>query len=84
MYKRQLDTWLKRIADHAESGTADFVEASITDEVLYAILNSANGDVQAVGRSDGSDDIQPAATTGFWSWLKKRRASRGTHTERRG
>ena len=82
-YSSQLDTWLKRIADHAESGRADFAEASITDEVLYAILNSADGNVQSVGLSDGSDDIQPATPTGFWSWLKKRRASRGTHTRKR-
>jgi scyllo-inositol 2-dehydrogenase (NADP+) len=83
-YSSQLDTWLKRIAGHAESGRADFAEASITDEVLYAILNSADGNVQSVGLSDGSDDIQPATPTGFWSWFKKRRASRGTHTGKRG
>jgi hypothetical protein len=81
-YSSQLDTWLHRIADQTVSGTADFAESSITDEVLHAILISGNGNVQALDPSDETGDTDPDTTTGFWSWLRKRRKSRGTQAGR--
>ena len=79
-YSSQLDTWLQRIADHSPTGPADFLEASITDEILYAILNSSDGRVQAVCPSVAAGGGQPEQATGLWDWLRHRRHNRGSHT----
>lgn len=81
-YSSQLDTWLRRIADQTVSGTADFAESSITDEVLHAILISGGGNVQALDPSDETGDSDPDKTTGFWSWLRKRRQLGGAQAGR--
>ncbi len=80
-YSAQLDTWIKRIADHAVTGSSDFTEASVTDEVLYAILNSADGNVRTLdSKSNGANTQEPA--TGFWNRLRARRRARKTRTGR--
>jgi predicted dehydrogenase len=77
-YSAQLDTWVKRIATRAVSGSADFTEASITDEVLYAICNSSDGDLRRLGTGQDAGDNQAEATSGFWGRRRERRGRRGT------
>ena len=83
-YSSQLDTWLTRIADRATSGPADFDDASITDEVLHAILTTGDGSVQAVSPSPASVERQPERPTGVWAWLWNRRQARRTHSGSKG
>ena len=83
-YSSQLDTWLRRIANQARSGTADFADSSITDEVLHAIRNSGDGSVQTLGPSENYGDTRTQRTTSFLRLLRKRRQSRRTHAGRRG
>lgn len=73
-YSVQLDTWVQRIADEAVSGPADFAEASITDEVLHAILNSSDGAVRTLDAA--KEQVQ--RPHGFSSRLRKRRHGRET------
>lgn len=82
-YTAQLDTWLKRIADHAVTGLSDFDEASITDEVLHAILNSADGNVRTLDRPQDGHSSQAPGKTGFWSRLRKRRRRGGPSIDRK-
>lgn len=71
-YSAQLDTWLKRISTRAVSGPADFVQASMTDELLYAIAKSSDGNLRNLA-------LQPAAghithkEAGLWNRLQGRR-----------
>jgi scyllo-inositol 2-dehydrogenase (NADP+) len=83
-YSAQLDTWVKRIAENALSGTADFAEASVTDEVLYAILNSADGGLRGLDTHEAACDEQAKSTSGFWNRRRERHRRRGARTERRG
>lgn len=72
-YSSQLDTWLRRIADRSTSGPADFDEASVTDEVLHAILSSTHGDVQPVIARPNSIERQLHRPSGIRQWLQGRR-----------
>ena len=83
-YSAQLDTWVQRIADHHVTGIADFAEASITDEVLYAILHSADGAVRTLDARASTGDAQPETSTGFWSRLKRRRREHRAGAGRKG
>jgi scyllo-inositol 2-dehydrogenase (NADP+) len=83
-YSAQLDTWVKRIADHAVSGPADFAEASITDELLHAIVNSADGGLRSLDARQNAGDNQPECTTGFWGRRRERRRQRGARAGREG
>lgn len=78
-YSTQLDTWVKRIAEHAISGPADFAEAAITDELLYTILSSGDGSLHSLDAHDGADDKQ-AEKTAFWSRLRQRCRRLGSRT----
>jgi scyllo-inositol 2-dehydrogenase (NADP+) len=81
-YSAQLDTWVKRIADHAVSGPADFAEASITDELLHAIVNSADGGLRSLDARQDAGDNQAKSTTGFWGRRMGRRRQRRARTGR--
>lgn len=83
-YSAQLDTWLKRIAGQEVSGSVDFVDASITDELLHAVLHSADGNVHTLGQSEDVDDTPSSARTGFWGRLKKGRHANGARTKGNG
>jgi predicted dehydrogenase len=83
-YSAQLDTWVKRITKNAISGTADFAAASVTDEVLYAILNSAEGGMRNLDARQDADDNQPERPTGFWGRRRERRRLRGARTGGKG
>ncbi len=73
-YSIQLDTWVKRIRRQAVSGSADFAEASITDEVLSAIVNSADGSERRLdAHPDATDKLPPQRPTGFWGRSRQRR-----------
>lgn len=65
-YSAQLDTWVKRIKDQAVSGSADFAEASITDEVLFAIVNSADGGHRRLDGKHNPESERPQRTPGLW------------------
>lgn len=73
-YSSQLDAWIRRIAGETVSGTADFGDAAITDEALFAILNSADGRVHSVGSSAPVDVVEPV--TGFWSRMCRQRVAK--------
>lgn len=76
-YSAQLDTWIKRISQHEVQGSADFAQASITDELLHAIVRSADGGVRLLnGNVDGAGQCRPENATGLWNWLKARRRER--------
>ncbi|MEH3138878.1 MAG: Gfo/Idh/MocA family oxidoreductase [Mycobacterium kyogaense] len=49
-YSAQIDAWVRRIETQAMQGLSDFSEASITDELLYAIANSDDGSVRTLGQ----------------------------------
>lgn len=76
-YSAQLDTWLERISRRAVSGSADFTEASVTDEVLRAIADSADGKIRALDSSDDAGTPTGERSMGFWRWLRTRRRDRG-------
>lgn len=82
-YSAQLDSWVKRIAGQAVAGSADFAEAGVTDAVLHAILNSADGGVRHLDAHEDRDDMH-VEKTGVWSRLRNRRRGRGMRTGRRG
>jgi predicted dehydrogenase len=81
-YSAQLNTWVRRIVDHAVSGPADFAEASITDELLHAIVNSADGGLRSLDARQDAGDNQAKSTTDFWSWRMERRRQRRARTGR--
>lgn len=71
-YSAQLDNWVNRIANHEVRGSADFADATITDELLFAIRNGADGGVHNVGTSAdmalAPRDVRP----GLWSRMVQR------------
>lgn len=69
-YSAQLDTWVNRINQLAISGTSDFTDACITDELLYAIANSADGSVQ---RLDGLSVPGGERKQRLWRRIMERR-----------
>ena len=75
-YSAQLDTWVMRIAEQAVSGPADFTEAGVTDEVLFAILNSADGGVRSLDAQASDDDRSAKRTPRLRSRLRMRRRPR--------
>ncbi|BDX34258.1 hypothetical protein TUM20985_48050 [Mycobacterium antarcticum] len=79
-YSAQLDTWIERIASGAVSGPADFAEASVTDEVLYAILNSSDGGLRSLDVSQKLADDHSGENSGFWGRRKERRRQRSVRT----
>jgi predicted dehydrogenase len=83
-YSAQLDTWVRRIGENALSGIADFAEASVTDELLHAILNSADGGLRSLDVPEDAGREQADNTTGLWSRLRNRRLGRGVRPGRRG
>jgi predicted dehydrogenase len=83
-YTAQLDTWVSRIAKRAVSGPADFAEASVTDEILHAILNSSDGGLRNLDARQDAGDSEAESTTGFWGRRRERRRQRGARTGRKG
>lgn len=80
-YTAQLDTWVSRIAKRAVSGPADFAEASVADEILYAILKSSDGGLRNLDARKGADVREDGtAETGFWKrqWGRRHRLRTGT------
>jgi predicted dehydrogenase len=77
-YSAQVDVWLKRIGDSAVRGTADFIDASVTDEVLSTICNNIDGGLRHLDAQSESSDGQSlsAAQTGLWTRLKNRQRNR--------
>ncbi|AFM16110.1 putative dehydrogenase [Mycolicibacterium chubuense NBB4] len=77
-YSAQLDTWVKRINEHAVTGLSDFSDASITDELLHAIATGADGQIHRLD-GNGTADARGEHPRGLWSRLRRRRTqSRGT------
>lgn len=68
-YSAQLHAWVERIAEGAITGSADFADASVTDELLSAILRSGDGSVRALSMLDERMD-QPLSRSGVWSGLR--------------
>ncbi|QZY47752.1 Gfo/Idh/MocA family protein [Mycolicibacterium austroafricanum] len=81
-YSAQLDTWLKRVSEHAVSGSSDFTEACITDELLYAILHSVDGSVRTLGSQSDDRDRPPEKIPRVLSWFRHRRRAGGTRVGR--
>jgi scyllo-inositol 2-dehydrogenase (NADP+) len=82
-YSAQLDAWVNRVIEHAVVGSSDFAEASVTDELLCAIHNSADGNVRTLDTRENSGIKQNETTNGFWSRLRKRRRLHGIPTGRK-
>lgn len=61
-YSAQLDAWIKRILEPSLPGNPDFTDASITDEVLFTILHSNDGNVHTLNRQERSDTPQTRST----------------------
>ena len=81
-YSAQLDTWVKRIGGQSVAGAADFAEAAITDEVLYAIANGADAGVHTVAVGTGAAVVRPAAPTSFGARLRERLRSLAARAKR--
>ncbi|HJP69648.1 MAG TPA: Gfo/Idh/MocA family oxidoreductase [Sphingomicrobium sp.] len=81
-YSAQVDVWLKRIGDSAVRGTADFIDASVTDEVLNTICNNTDGGLRHLGAQAEIVDEQSlsAAAVGFWTRLKNRHRNHRLHS----
>jgi len=77
-YSSQIDTWLKRVMSNTVNGTSDFSEASITDEVLYAILNNTDGQVKDVRHSAEDTKIPPGWPTRLRTIFRNMRHSQRT------
>jgi len=78
-YSAQLDTWIKRVRQHAVQGTADFAQASITDELLHAIVHSADGGIRSLNEDvDKTKQSRSEYSTSLWNWLKARRRERAS------
>lgn len=71
-YSAQLDTWVKRISEGDVLGSADFTQASFTDELLYAILQGGDGSISALDeyQTTGRGDME--TPTAFRNRLRKR------------
>jgi predicted dehydrogenase len=82
-YSAQLDAWVKRIGENALSGTSDFAEASVTDELLHAILNSTDGGLRSLDGDQNVGQTQLQGEIGFWGRLRSRRRGRGARPGRR-
>lgn len=76
-YSAQLDTFVKRIQNDEVTGKADFAEAAIADEVLYAIANNPSGGVRALD-GDGSVPVELPSPWQAWkqAWKQRRDARR--------
>lgn len=72
-YSAQLDAFVRRIQTGEVSGKADFTEAAIADQVLYAIANNPDSGRRSIGASDG--DAGAVATKQSW-WQARRRRRR--------
>jgi len=76
-YSAQLDTWVNRIARQDIQGEADFYQSSVTDELLFAIINSADGALRTLEGADETVRGDTSGEPGFWDRLKQRRRGRG-------
>lgn len=83
-YSAQLDTWVRRIVGQGVSGAADFTDAAATDELLHAILTSADGNVHTLDAHENTSANDAARPTGFWSRLRARRPRHSLQTGREG
>lgn len=74
-YSAQVDVWLKRIDASAVRGTADFIDATFTDEVLNTIAHNIDGGLCHLdAQADISDEQSISLTrTGSWARLKNLR-----------
>lgn len=71
-YSAQLDEFVRRVKDRRTTGSADFAEAAISDEIMYAIANSGDGAVTRIGETK-----TPEKSLGrFAAWRARRRAAR--------
>ena len=75
-YTAQLDTWVRRISNRGVTGSGDFSEASVTDEVLRAIADSADGNVRTLDTAEGGATRTSERATGFWRRLSRLRLNR--------
>ncbi len=73
-YSAQLDAWVRRIGGENLSDSADFSQAAVTDEALFAIIESVDGGVREVGSSPRAVATEPAK--GFWGRLRVRRTAK--------
>ncbi|MFS0900886.1 Gfo/Idh/MocA family protein [Mycolicibacterium litorale] len=71
-YSAQLDTWVKRINEGAISGSSDFADATVTDELLWAIVNSADGTVRHLDQGLETRVASNVESASFWSRVKRR------------
>lgn len=84
-YSAQVDVWLRRISESAVRGTADFIEAGVTDEVLNTICNNTDGSLRHLDALADIGDGKSAAVarTGFWTRLKNQPRNHRLHSESR-
>lgn len=75
-YSAQLDSWIERISGRPVSGAADFTAACDTDELLFAILNSADGNVRHLDVPEGAEPVRPTRNGWFRNWLARRKEGR--------
>jgi len=73
-YSAQLDAWVRRIGGENLSDSADFSQAAVTDEALFAIIESVDGGVREVGSSPRAVATEPAK--GYWGSLRVRRTAK--------
>ena len=83
-YSAQIDAWLSRVASRAITGTADFAEANLTDETLFTIRNSADGQMHALGQENVSTDLNQSMRQGLWRRARRRLQTRGSRPSRKG
>lgn len=81
-YSAQLDTWVARIAQGAVSGSADFTEAAVTDEVLRSIVDGDDAGLHPVGVATGIAPSPPERTATFISRLRDQLRSLRSSTRR--
>lgn len=72
-YSAQLAIWVKRVLGKAARGNADFADAAVTDELLFAIHNGADGGLHKVGVCvDHSAERFEAVPKGLFRRLARR------------
>lgn len=75
-YSAQLDAWVNRIGAGEVSGTGDFAAATVTDQVLSAIMHSNSGEVRPILPAAEATASPVGGGNWFSRWRQGRRARR--------
>lgn len=81
-YSAQLDTWVDRIASGEVAGRADFADAAVTDQVLRAIIDGADGGLHPVTSATATAISRAEPPPTFISLLRNRLRRPRTRTKR--